>query len=435
MNHSPTCWCGNAVLQVFSPDYLKCIVCGTLVAAQMPGSEISQVHDDEKDFYGREYWFSHQEVDLGQPNIAIRSRTDLPERCLHWLRTLLKYKLPPGHVLELGSAHGGFVALLRWTGFDAIGLELSPWVAKFACETVGVPTLLGPVESQQIEPSSLDAIALMDVLEHLPDPQATMSHCLSLLKPNGIMVIQTPCYPEGKTYEELLAQGSRFLDQFKKLDHLYLFSRSSIREFFHRLGADHLEFEPAIFAHYDMFFIVSRAPFAMCLPDEIERALSAALNGRLVQALLDLDDQFHDLKKHYVESEADRAARLIVMQEQGERLGQLEADRNSLQAQLADLRLQFETVEADRAARLEVIHQQGHQLSELQGAVHAMTEQLKERELLREAHEQQIKTIMAQLRMVQQVLQAMQQTRAYKLLRRMGRWQWVDAMISQSLKQ
>jgi hypothetical protein len=87
---------------------------------------VTHVVDDAHDFYGKNYWFTHQEGDLGLPNIITRARIDLPERCLYWLRTLLKYKLPPAKVLELGSAHGGFVALLQWAGFEAMGSEVSP---------------------------------------------------------------------------------------------------------------------------------------------------------------------------------------------------------------------------------------------------------------------------------------------------------------------
>ena len=370
------CWCGNTDLMPFSPEYLKCLACKTLVAVQMPGANIARVTDDENDFYGREYWFSHQENDLGFPSIRIRSRTDLPERCLHWLRTVLKYKLPPGHVLELGSAHGGFVAMLCWAGFDATGLELSPWVVEFAKDTFGVPMLLGPVEDQQIEPGSLDLIALMDVLEHLPDPVGTMRHCLNLLNPDGILVIQTPRLPEDKTYEDMVAQDDPFLEQLKEMDHLYLFSRRSIGEFFQRLGADHLAFETAFFAHYDMFLIVSSAPLAVYLPDEIERALSATPGGRLVQAMLDLDDQFR-------ESEADRAARLD---------------------QINELTRLFRESEADRAARLEVIHEQGRRLGKVE----------------------------AERDRVMQTLLAVSQSPTYKLLRRLGRWKCVEQVLSNS---
>src|SRR5215813_6668977 len=99
MNESPRCWCGNTTLVSFSPTYFRCLSCETLITARTPEPSSLQVIKDEQDFYGREYWFSHQEQNLGFPNITVRSRTDLPERCLHWLRTALKYKLPPGRVL------------------------------------------------------------------------------------------------------------------------------------------------------------------------------------------------------------------------------------------------------------------------------------------------------------------------------------------------
>lgn len=335
MNHTPCCWCGNADLVPFSPAYLKCPACETLVTAQMPESSFAQVTDDERDFYGREYWFSHQEKDLGFPNIKIRARTDLVERCLHWVRAVLKYKLPPGQVLELGSGHGGFVALLHWAGFDATGLELSSWVVQFARETFGMPMLLGPVEDQQIKPASLDMIVLMDVLEHLPDPVSTMRHCLEMLKPNGILVIQTPCLPEGRSYEDLVAQSDPFLELLKEKEHLYLFSQRSIREFFGRLEVDYFAFEPAIFAHYDMFLVVSQSPMAINLPAEIDRALGATPGGRTIQALLDLDNQIRELTNRHAKSEADRAARLVVIEDQAKVIEDQAKVIASLQARCA----------------------------------------------------------------------------------------------------
>lgn len=324
----------------------------------MPDREIARVEDEERDFYGRRYWFEYQERELGNPDITVRARTDLPERCVYWLRTVLTYKLPPGRVLELGSAHGAFVAMLRWAGFDATGLELSPWVVQFIRETFQVPVLLGPVEDQQIEPASLDVIALMDVLEHLSDPESTMRHCLGLLKPDGILLIQTPCYPEGRTYDEMVAQHDRFLEMLKPTDHLYLFSRRSIHDLFRRLGADYVAFEPAIFAEYDMFVVVSRVPLVTLGPAEIDATLSARPAGRMIQALLDLDVARRDLGRRYVESETDRAARLEVIHEQGRRLSVLEHE-------LAELRRHLNEIEGDRAARLRVIHEQADRLQAL----------------------------------------------------------------------
>ncbi len=209
------CWCGYDQLAPFSPDYLRCPNCETLVLASFPDPQTLLVSDDEHDLYGRNYYETLVEK-FDYPALEDRAVLDLPERCLYWLRALLQYKAPPGKVLELGSAHGGFVALLRWIGFDATGLELSPWLVDFARKTFDVPMLEGPVEEQNIAARTVDAIALMDVLEHLSDPKRTMAHCLSLIRDDGVLMIQTPHYCEGKTYEDMLADNDRFVEQLEQ---------------------------------------------------------------------------------------------------------------------------------------------------------------------------------------------------------------------------
>lgn len=352
----PSCWCGNSDLITFSPGYLRCTACETLVAKLPLPQPARKVVDDQRDFYGREYWFTHQERDLGLSNVVARARADLPERCLHWIRTILRYKLPSAHLLELGSAHGGFVALLRWAGYDAMGLEMSPWIVDFARRTFDVPMSLGPVEDQPIEPGTLDMIVLMDVLEHLPDPGKTMRHCLRLLKPNGIFVIQTPCLPEGKTYEDLKSQEDPFLEMLIEREHLYLFSRSSIQHFFHRLQIDHLKFEPAIFSRYDMFLVASRQPLRPHSSEETEEALLSSSSGRMVQALSDLYLQKEQLLEKYGQSETDRAARLNQIQELTLDVNRLEAERAARLTEVNQLIQKLQESEADRAAQREVIH-------------------------------------------------------------------------------
>lgn len=382
----------------------------------MPESEIARVVKDSGEFYGREYWFSHQEGELGCPNILVRMRADLPERCVHWLRTVLRYKLPPSRALELGSGPGGLVAMLQWAGFDASGLELSPWVVQFVRETFQVPMLLGPVEDQPIEPGSLDVIALMDVLEHLSDPERTMRHCLRLLKPDGILLIQTPCYPEGRGHEDMVAQRDRFLEMLKPRDHLHLFSHRSIRDLFSRIGVEQVLFEPAVFAEYDMFAVVSRVPPVTHDAAEIDTALSARPTGRMIQALLDMDVDRTALRHRYAESEADRAARLEALEVQGRRLGEVEGERNNLRPEVSALRQHLEMAEADRAARLEVIEQQGRRLGEVEA---------QRDDLVAEVGAQQ-----HALRSLQELIKGIQDSRAYKLLRLVGAWKWVKQNLA-----
>jgi 2-polyprenyl-3-methyl-5-hydroxy-6-metoxy-1,4-benzoquinol methylase len=294
--------------------------------------EEAQVRHDQTDFYGKSYWLSHQKDELGYPDIFERARRDLPERCVHWMRTVLKYKLPPARTLELGSAHGGFVALLKAAGYEASGLELSPWVADYASNTFEVPMLVGPIETQNIEPGSLDVIMMMDVLEHLPDPSKTVERCVNLLSPGGALIVQTPRFPEGQSYDRMLREKSPFLQQLKAAEHLYLFSERSIRELLSRLGVRHLTLEEAIFAQYDMFMVAAKMPLLERTEQERDMALTANPQARVILALLDADQRARQLQQQLLESEADRAARLDVINRLARRLDESGAERAARRA-------------------------------------------------------------------------------------------------------
>ena len=346
---APVCWCGNDVLETFSDDYVRCSQCETLVLRCMPAGDVTHVRNDKTDLYGQDYHRKHLQEDFGYPDLATRVRTDLSERCLHWFRAVLKYKVPPGKALELGSAHGAFVALLRWSGFDAVGLELSPWIVDFARHTFDVPMLLGPIEDQTIKPQSLDVIALMDVLEHFPSPVGTLEHCSHLLKEAGVLVIQTPRYPEGRTHKEMIAHKDRFLEQLKPGEHLYLYSQKSVQQLLRRCGAVHVAFEPAIFAHYDMFLVAAKSPLPTTSREQIEAALGAMPAARLVQSLLDVDDQSRNLQEHLSIAEADRAARLMVIHQQGQQTTVLESEVHRWLEESKKLSVQAQQLEAARA--------------------------------------------------------------------------------------
>jgi 2-polyprenyl-3-methyl-5-hydroxy-6-metoxy-1,4-benzoquinol methylase len=320
------CWCGNPNLTPYSPEYRLCNKCETLVScAGLAGDEIA-VTDDEHDFYGKTYWLGHQTDELGLPDITTRARADLSERCMYWLRTLCRLKQPPARVLDVGCAHGGFVALMRAMGYDATGLELSPWVVDFARQNFDVPMLLGPVEEQNLPEASFDVLVLHDVLEHLPDPISTMRACARLVKEDGALIVQTPCYPEGTTYAELVARDDLFLKMMHGLarQHLYLFSCRAARQLLEGLGVQGVEFLPALFPH-DMYFVAARQTVTLSDPEALAATLLASAGGRLRLALLDMLSESET-------READRAARLEQIHRLHAMLHEIEADRAALRA-------------------------------------------------------------------------------------------------------
>ena len=304
------CWCGSGCLSLFSADYMRCLICETLVSQSAASTEQSAVCDDESDFYGKQYWLSHQANDLGHPDIYSRARYDLTERNLHWLNTLLKYALPTAKVLDLGCSHGSFVALMAQAGYDATGVEMSPWVVDYGRKTFEVPIHVGPIEKLDIPEQSLDAIVLMDVLEHLPDPVTTMSYCLRLLKSDGFLLIQTPEFKSNMRYEFLVSQKSPFLNMLQADEHLYLFSQQSVIQLLQKLGASHVYFEPAIFSNYDMFLVASQSSIERCSPHQVEDTLLKTPSGRLTLALLNLRAQVVTLEQQFQQADTDRKARL-----------------------------------------------------------------------------------------------------------------------------
>ena len=85
--------------------------------------------------------------------------------------------------------------------------------------------LQGPDDPQPVAPASIDRLQMMDVIEHLPDPVGTLGHCARLLKPDGILIVQTPEYPDGQSLKEMNAAGATFVQHLKPQEHLYLLSR------------------------------------------------------------------------------------------------------------------------------------------------------------------------------------------------------------------
>ncbi len=369
------CWCSSSQFVEFSEAYAVCGNCGTLNAKQKPSTQELTVSNDETDFYGKQYWLSHQQDDYGQPDVFERARNDLPERVLYWLKTLLKYKLPPAKVLELGCSHGGFVAMSERAGFDSIGLEMSPWIVDLSKKIFNIKVEIGPIESQIFD-TKFDVVALMDVLEHLPDPLRTMRHCIDLLNPTGILVIQTPCFPTGQTYDNMVSQNNRFLEQLKEKEHLFLFSKQSIRMFFDQLGCPWIVDEQPIFPFYDMFVVVGRNKIEPNSQNEICSALQETADGRFIEAMLTLDDKIHWVEDKWGEAETDRKARLDIIEEQKLRLNSKQKELKKLQSELkhsndlllkdnSNLRDRLITAEKDRADRLDVIHKQANDIEEL----------------------------------------------------------------------
>ncbi|TGL85189.1 class I SAM-dependent methyltransferase [Leptospira congkakensis] len=113
-----------------------------------------------------------------------------------FISTYLKQE--KGNLLDVGCGLGFFVkaVLTKKTGWSAVGYEISKQAVKFANEQNGMKTVYaGLVQDSKLPKESFDIITLWDVIEHIPKPHSLLTYLHGLLKPGGILFLQTPNFP------------------------------------------------------------------------------------------------------------------------------------------------------------------------------------------------------------------------------------------------
>lgn len=98
---------------------------------------------------------------------------------------------PGREMLEVGAAHGWFVALANTRGFHVTGLEPDARVCEQARRS-GVPLRLGFFPDALQPGERFDVIAFNDVFEHLPDAVEALRVCRERLNDGGLLVINLP---------------------------------------------------------------------------------------------------------------------------------------------------------------------------------------------------------------------------------------------------
>jgi 2-polyprenyl-3-methyl-5-hydroxy-6-metoxy-1,4-benzoquinol methylase len=97
----------------------------------------------------------------------------------------------PTRVLDYGCGTGSLLALLRdeFDVTEAHGLEISAQARERADRAYGLD-IAGRVEDLPYQ--SYDMVLLLEVIEHVPDPDAFFAEMARLISPGGVVVVTTP---------------------------------------------------------------------------------------------------------------------------------------------------------------------------------------------------------------------------------------------------
>lgn len=99
---------------------------------------------------------------------------------------------PPRKVLDIGTAGGYLGAALSARGYTVVGIEADAQAASIAAPAYATMYHTDVTTRPVLAHAPFEVVLLADVLEHLPDPAATLAWVEELLLPGGRVLISVP---------------------------------------------------------------------------------------------------------------------------------------------------------------------------------------------------------------------------------------------------
>jgi 2-polyprenyl-3-methyl-5-hydroxy-6-metoxy-1,4-benzoquinol methylase len=128
-------------------------------------------------------------------------------------------------IFEVGCGLGGFLAAARARGADVVGQDISGDACEFARERIGVAVRHEGLESCPEAVGPVDAVVMLDVLEHLSQPKEALAIARRMLAPGGLLLLWTP---NGGAAGDALDTARSWIGFRVDLDHLQYVSAETV---------------------------------------------------------------------------------------------------------------------------------------------------------------------------------------------------------------
>ncbi len=93
--------------------------------------------------------------------------------------------------LDVGCSFGGFAESAYRMGFQSFGIEISDFAREQAAQFAPHVRVYQDLSQAELGTASVDIITMVEVIEHIADPKTLIANLIDLLKPGGILMIQT----------------------------------------------------------------------------------------------------------------------------------------------------------------------------------------------------------------------------------------------------
>jgi SAM-dependent methyltransferase len=149
-------------------------------------------------------------------------------------------------LLEVGCGIGTFLADARDAGWQVSGLEINAEFPEFCRKELGIDDVkCGVISDPPFPEASFDAVAMLDVLEHMYDPMVSIQQCARLLKPGGLLVVKCPngaMQLRKERLKKMLKKGDGYV---AGVGHLNQFTPKTLSLAFRKCGLEPTVMRPA----------------------------------------------------------------------------------------------------------------------------------------------------------------------------------------------
>lgn len=168
------------------------------------------------------------------------------ERALYGLQDVFPRYVENGKALDIGCGNAEVLAYLKLFGWQVAGVDFNEAAAVAARKFFDIDVFTGRVEDAPFAPAEFDFIRMSHVIEHLPSVVDSMKHIASLLKPEGVIYIETP------NIESFSFRQSReYWFPLECPRHLFLFSPKTLTAILEKCGIAVTKIETFFFDTYD----------------------------------------------------------------------------------------------------------------------------------------------------------------------------------------
>lgn len=97
-----------------------------------------------------------------------------------------------GKLLDIGCGMGIFLDLARKAGFETTCVDTSSYITQYAKKYFNLNIICDNLSNINFPEKSFDVITILDLIEHVEQPQILLKEINRLLKSEGLLVIVTP---------------------------------------------------------------------------------------------------------------------------------------------------------------------------------------------------------------------------------------------------